>query len=133
MKKPLLVAASLIAISTGAYAQVGASNSSVSAGVSAPAIPPVGEGLDINGNAAVSTPGIDKRQERQDARIRQGVESGELNEREANRLERQQERIDRIETRAEADGTVTARERARIHHKQHQANRNIRHQKHDRQ
>jgi uncharacterized membrane protein YebE (DUF533 family) len=79
------------------------------------------------------TPVIDQRQMNQEQRIDQGVESGQLNPREAKRLERQQNRIDRMENRAKADGVVTARERARIGAAQNHASRNIAREKHDRQ
>lgn len=83
--------------------------------------------------AQADTPVIDQRQMNQEQRIDQGVESGQLNPREAKRLERQQNRIDRMENRAKADGVVTARERARISAAQNRASRNIAREKHDRQ
>lgn len=80
-----------------------------------------------------ATPGIDKRQEQQQKRIDQGVQSGELTKREAARLERRQERIGKMEGKAKADGVVTNKERARIHHQQDQESRRIHREKHDRQ
>ncbi len=80
-----------------------------------------------------ATPGIDQRQQMQQKRIDQGVQSGALNQREAARLEHRQERIQNMEDRAKADGTVTAKERARIHNAQDQESRRIYRQKHDRQ
>lgn len=80
-----------------------------------------------------ATPGIDKRQEMQQKRIDQGVKSGELNQREAARLERRQDRIENMEQKAKADGTVTKKERARIHHAQNHESQRIHRQKHDRQ
>jgi len=44
-----------------------------------------------------------------------------------------QERIGKMEDRAKADGTVTKKERARIHHAQDQESKRIYRQKHDRQ
>jgi TolA-binding protein len=79
------------------------------------------------------TPGIDQRQANQERRIDQGVASGQLTEREANRLNRQQEHVNKMEDRAKADGVVTNRERAKIHGAQDRASRNIARQKHDRQ
>jgi hypothetical protein len=38
-----------------------------------------------------------------------------------------------MERRAKADGTVTCRERTRIHREQNHANRSLRHNKHDAQ
>jgi hypothetical protein len=80
-----------------------------------------------------ATPQVDQRQANQAQRIDQGVASGELNRREAHRLQHQQGRIQRAENRAKADGTVTAGERKHLHHMQDRASRNIAHQKHDRQ
>ena len=63
--------------------------------------------------AQANTPKIDQRQE-QEQRIDQGMASGQLNEREANRLNNQQEHINKIEDKAKSDGVVTKKERARI-------------------
>lgn len=76
---------------------------------------------------------IDNRQARQEKRIDQGVESGQLTQREARRMEHQQARIDRAENRAKADGEVTKGEAARIEARQDAASRRIHRQKHDRQ
>lgn len=82
---------------------------------------------------AASTPGIDKRQANQEKRIDQGVASGQLTKREARRLEREQNAVNRAENRAKADGTVTAQERRQLHRAQNHASRDIARQKHDRQ
>lgn len=79
------------------------------------------------------TPVIDQRQANQERRIDQGIASGELNRREARRLDRQQNHIDNVENRAKSDGTVTARERARIGAAQARASHDIFREKHDRQ
>lgn len=80
-----------------------------------------------------ATPGIDKRQANQEARIQQGVQSGQLTQREAARLEKGQERVQKMEDKAKADGVVTKKERARIQHAQNVQSRHIAKQKHDRQ
>ena len=80
-----------------------------------------------------ATPGIDKRQEVQQKRIDKGVESGQLNRREARRLQHHQGHIQNLETRAKADGKVTKNERTRIHHAQNGESHHIRREKHDRQ
>ena len=80
-----------------------------------------------------ATPRIDKREARQQKRIDQGIASGELNAREAARLDAQQGRIHAAEARAKSDGVVTAKERARLTRKQNKASRNIRRNKHDAQ
>ncbi|MCQ8181135.1 hypothetical protein NP603_08445 [Methylomonas sp. SURF-1] len=81
--------------------------------------------------AEVDMPRVDRRQEIQQQRIEQGVESGALTQREANRLEHQQMRIERQENVAQADGTVTLAERARLNHQQNKASRNIARKKHN--
>lgn len=83
--------------------------------------------------AQTSTPRIDQRQENQRSRIHQGVASGELTRRETAHAVRDQRHIHRMERRAKADGTVTCRERTRIHREQNRANRSLRHNKHDAQ
>ena len=55
-----------------------------------------------------------QRSVNQQARIEQGVQSGQLTAREASRLERGQARTSRATARAGADGDVTAREQGRI-------------------
>jgi hypothetical protein len=79
------------------------------------------------------TPGVDARQEIQQKRIEQGVQSGALTGREAARMDRQQDRIEANKQKALQDGQVTPRERAKLHRQQDRASRHIYHQKHDRQ
>ena len=76
---------------------------------------------------------VDNRQDRQEARIDQGVASGELTRRETARLDAREARITRMEHRAEADGKVTGREAVRLERAQDKASRRIALQKHDRQ
>lgn len=83
--------------------------------------------------AQTATPGVDARQERQQQRIDQGAASGELNQREAGRLERQQDRIQGVEDKAKADGVVTNQERRQLNRAQNRASRHIAKEKHDRQ
>jgi hypothetical protein len=91
--------------------------------------------LGINGQvlAQANTPVIDERQANQDQRIDQGISSGQLNEREANRLNKQQEHINKMEDRAKSNGVMTKKERARIVAAQDRASRHIAREKHDRQ
>jgi hypothetical protein len=77
------------------------------------------------------TPRVDQREASQQARIESGVASGQLNRREARRLEAEQARIRAAERHAKADGVVTPRERRQIARMQQQANANIRAEKHD--
>lgn len=84
-------------------------------------------------SAPAATPRIDQRQANQEQRIDQGIASGELNERETRRLEKEQVVINKAEDKAKADGTVTKKERVRLHKMQNHASRDIRRQKHDAQ
>lgn len=81
---------------------------------------------------AQPVPGIDQRQARQQARIQQGVATGELTPREAAKLEHGQQRVANMEARAKADGVVTPHEQARIQHAQNVQSKKIRHMKHNR-
>lgn len=83
--------------------------------------------------AEAETPVIDQRQTNQEQRIDQGIASGQLNDREANRLNKQQEHINKMEDRAKTDGVITKKERARIGAAQARASRHIAREKHDRQ
>ena len=77
---------------------------------------------------------INRRQAKQQKRIDQGVQSGQLTEKEANKLEKQQESIARQEERMrESGGKFTAKERAVITQRQNRASRKIYRQKHDNQ
>jgi hypothetical protein len=82
---------------------------------------------------AQSTPVVDKREQNQGARIRQGAASGEATRGETAKLKGEQRQIKRTERRAKADGTVTRQERANMARKQNKASRDIRKQKHDAQ
>jgi len=82
---------------------------------------------------AQPTPVIDQRQANQEARIQQGVATGQLTPREAARLEGGQQHVDNVEAKAKADGVVTKQEKARITQAQNVQSRRIATQKHDRQ
>lgn len=80
-----------------------------------------------------STPRIDARQDRQEQRIEKGVASGQLNQREAARMERGQAHVQKMEDRAAADGKVTKGERRAIEHAQDHQSARIARQRHDKQ
>lgn len=67
----------------------------------------------------------------QQSRIEQGVQSGQLTNKEASQLERVQARVDRAEARAGADGHVSAREQGRIQHQENVQSRHIYRDKHN--
>jgi len=77
--------------------------------------------------------GAHYNQHTQNRRISQGVKSGQLTRPEAHRLRAQQNKIRHYKHMAMADGRVTPAERKLISKEQAKANRNIYHQKHDRQ
>ena len=81
---------------------------------------------------ASSAASINQREQREQARIRQGVRSGELTRAEVRRLEAQQAKI-RIDERLARRNGITERERERLQRELERASRNIRRQKHDRQ
>lgn len=81
----------------------------------------------------LATPNIDQRQANQEMRIQQGVNSGALTTREANKLERGEQHIQNMESRAKADGVVTAKERVRLERAENVESRKIYREKHDRQ
>jgi hypothetical protein len=77
---------------------------------------------------------IQTRQARQQQRIAEGIESGQLTARETARLERKETRLNREIRRDRADGGgLSARERRKINRQQNQLSRGIYREKHDRQ
>jgi hypothetical protein len=81
--------------------------------------------------AFAHTPYIDRREHREQQRIRQGMRSGELTRREATRLEAEQGRIRGYEWYAKSDGHVSRAERHHLDRMLDHANRDIYRQKHD--
>ncbi len=80
-----------------------------------------------------ATPKVDQRQANQAARIEQGKASGELNAKEAARLEAGQAKVTAAEDKAKSDGKVTKKERAKLQHMENKQSRHIAKQKHDKQ
>ena len=77
--------------------------------------------------AAAST----QRDVAQQTRIENGLKDGSLSTREAGRLEKQQARIDRLQTRDLKDGKLTVAERAQLNAAQDKASRDIAADKHN--
>jgi len=79
--------------------------------------------------------GVDRREARQQARIAQGVKSGELTPKETVKLEKREAKIDAEikKDRAANGGKLTPAEHAKINAEQNRASRAIYRQKHDRQ
>lgn len=80
-----------------------------------------------------ATPAIDKRIQNQERRIEQGEKSGALTGKEATRLERKEQKIERMEAKAKGDGKVTPQERRKLDHQLDQQSKRINREKHDRQ
>lgn len=75
---------------------------------------------------------IENRQNRQEARTNRGIESGQLTEKEAARLQARQTNLDRKIEKDRADGRgLTGVERARIERRQDNISRSIARQKHN--
>lgn len=73
------------------------------------------------------------REHRQEKRIGQGVQSGELTKHEAKRLARGQKKVDHYQQKAMADGEMSIEEKAKLEKMQDRQSRKIRRQKHDAQ
>ena len=69
----------------------------------------------------------------QQNRIEQGLQSGELNTREAAKLENQEAKVEKMQANALKDGTLSPAEKARLDRAQNQVSRDIYRQKHDAQ
>jgi hypothetical protein len=82
---------------------------------------------------AQSTPKVDARQDIQKARIKEGVQSGELTKAEADKMRANQAVIQHAEHKAKADGVVTKGERKKLDKMQDRSSKRVKHQKHDKQ
>jgi len=84
---------------------------------------------------AGATPGLAgkilKREKREDQRIEQGEKSGKLTPKEAERLEDQQQIIEKEREQAGADGHISKRERRHIRHDQKRLSQDIHKKKHN--
>ena len=76
---------------------------------------------------------INERQDNQQARIKQGVISGEITNKEGIKLTRQQIKTQRKEARFKADGNFTKKERAIVQRDLTKNSASIYKQKHDKQ
>ena len=88
----------------------------------------LGSGL---ASAQTATPRVTHRQLNQQARIEQGVKSGELTLGETRRLEKQQGKIQADKLMAKSDGVVTPAERAKLTREQDRASAHIYRLKHN--
>jgi hypothetical protein len=74
-----------------------------------------------------------QRDVNQQQRIENGLKSGQLNTREAAKLEREESRVDRAQANALKDGKLTDAEKARIGNMQNKVSKDIYKEKHDAQ
>ena len=81
----------------------------------------------------LATPKIDQRQANQEKRIDQGIASGALTSKEAARLDKRETRIEADQLTAKADGKVTHAERRKLNREENRASRAIHRQKHNAQ
>src|SRR5436190_10638080 len=77
--------------------------------------------------------GTIQRDVNQQQRIEQGLQSGQLNTREAARLEREEAKVERDQSRAMRDGNLSPAEKARLAREQNKVSRDIYREKHDAQ
>jgi Skp family chaperone for outer membrane proteins len=76
---------------------------------------------------------VDQREASEQARIKEGKQSGALTKKEAHRLQAEQRAVKHEEKKAGADGVVTAQEQKKLDRMQNKESRDIRRQKHDKQ
>lgn len=74
---------------------------------------------------------MEKRADRQQKRIAQGVKSGQLTPKETAKLEKREAKINKDIAKAEADGKVTKKEAAKINREQNKASSEIHNKKHN--
>ena len=82
---------------------------------------------------AQTTGTVVQRNVNQQERIEQGLKSGQLTTREAAKLEGEESRVEKMESRALKDGKLSPEERTRIDRAQNQVSRDIYREKHDAQ
>jgi len=80
---------------------------------------------------STKTPGVTERQVKQQKRIREGVNSGELTKKETRKLEAGEAKIQTDKLEAKADGKVTKAERAKLNREQNRESKAIYRMKHN--
>ena len=89
-------------------------------------------GVSLSGASAFAGPrSINKRQERQQHRIAEGIESGSLTPKEAARLEKQEARINALEAKDRKTGGLSRKERSQLDRLLNSESHRIYKQKHD--
>ncbi len=80
---------------------------------------------------STATPNLDKREAKQQKRIDQGVASGQLTAKEANRLDKREAKLAADEAAAKSDGKVTVAERKKLQREANRDSQAIHKQKHN--
>ena len=80
---------------------------------------------------AQNTQDVIQRDVNQEKRIEQGLKSGALTTKEASKLERDESRIDKMESKALSDGKLSNAEKRRIEQEQNKVSNQIYREKHD--
>ena len=73
----------------------------------------------------------EKRMQRQQERIEQGVQSGQLSEKEAQTLQKQEAHIQKVEQKLEADGSLSGQDKAKLERMQDRESKRIFRKKHN--
>ncbi len=90
----------------------------------------------VTASAWAATPAaqeVTQRDVNQQERIEQGLQSGQLNTREAGKLEKEESHVDKLEAHDLKDGKLTPKETAQINAAQNRVSNQIYQQKHDAQ
>ena len=74
---------------------------------------------------------VNVRQQNQKDRTKQGVKSGELTNREVNRIKTQQKHVQHLENKTKSDGVVTKKEKVKLNAAQNAASSSIYRKKHN--
>ena len=111
LPRKMLVTAALAALSFSAAAQITGPNTANTLGL---------------GNGTFADRNVEQQR-----RIEQGLRSGDLNVQEASRLEREESRVNRMESRALRDGTMSDAERAQINRAQDRVSQDIARERQD--
>ena len=82
-------------------------------------------------SAQTRSPKIDKKERRQEERIRKGERSGEITPKEASKLETRENRIRNEKRVDKADGKLSRSERRQIRRDEHRADKQIYDKKHN--
>jgi uncharacterized membrane protein YebE (DUF533 family) len=85
----------------------------------------------VSAFAQTNTPRIDQRQENQQKRIDNGVNSGALTAKETNTLDKREAKIEADKEAAKSDGKVTKAERKKLKHEENKTSRAIYRKKHN--